>query len=110
MNREVHARFWNRLGVKFPWATRQHRLFSYISQNWRPQPLVSYRVIVDLISATTTDTGLTVHCELDTNAYPKGIAVSDEEMDAINITRDDFHGEWNYTIRPGNRSDRAVDS
>jgi hypothetical protein len=51
-----------------------------------------------------------VHCELDTNAYPKGIAVSDEEMDAINITRDDFHGEWNYTIRPSNRLDRAVDS
>ena len=51
-----------------------------------------------------------MHCKLDTNAYPKGIAVSDEEMDAINITRDDFHGEWNYTIRPGNRSDRAVDS
>jgi hypothetical protein len=51
-----------------------------------------------------------VHCELNTNAYPKGIAVSDEEMDAINITRDDFHGEWNNTIRPGNRSDRAVDS
>jgi hypothetical protein len=110
VNREVHARFWERLGVKFPWATRQHRLFSYISQNWRAQSLVSYRVIVDLISATTIDTGLTVHCELNTNAYPKGIAVSDEEMDAINITRDDFHGEWNNTIRPGNRSDRAVDS
>ena len=92
------------------WNKIEHRRFSYISQNWRAQPLVSYRVIVDLISATTTDAGLTVHCELDTNAYPKGIAVSDEEMGAINITRDDFHGEWNYTIRPGNRSDRAVDS
>jgi hypothetical protein len=109
MKREFHVRFWERPGVKLPRLTRQHRLFAYIRQNWRPQPLVSYRVIVDLISATTTDTGLTVHCELDTNAYPKGIAVSDDEMDAINITRDDFHGEWNYTIRPGNRSDRAVE-
>ena len=85
-------------------------MFSYISQNWRATPLVSYRVIVDLISATTTKTGLTVHCELDDTAYPKGINVSDEDMDAINMTRADFHGEWNYTIRPGDRSDRAVDS
>ena len=92
------------------WNKIEHRLFSFITQNWRAKPLVSYRVIVDLIGATTTDTGLTVHCELDTNAYPKGIAVSDEEMGAINITRDEFHGEWNYTIHPGNRSDRAVDS
>jgi hypothetical protein len=92
------------------WNKIEHRLFSYISQNWRATPLVSYRVIVDLISATTTKTGLTVHCELDDTAYPKGINVSDEDMDAINMTRADFHGEWNYTIRPGDRSDRAVDS
>ena len=78
--------------------------------NWRAKPLVSYRVIVDLISATTTDTGLRVYCELDDNAYPKGIAVSDKEMDAINMTRAEFHGEWNYTIHSGDRSDRAVDS
>jgi len=92
------------------WNKIEHRLFSYISQNWRAVPLVSYRVIVDLISATTTKSGLTVHCELDDTAYSKGIIVSDEEMDAINITRADFHGEWNYTIRPGDRPDRAVDS
>jgi hypothetical protein len=92
------------------WNKIEHRLFSFISQNWRAQPLVSYRVIVDLISATTTDAGLKVHCELDTNAYPKGITLSDEEMDAINITRAEFHGEWNYTIRQGDRTDRAVDS
>ena len=85
------------------WNKIEHRLFSFISQNWRAQPLVSYRVIVDLISATTTDAGLKVHCELDTNAYPKGITLSD-------INRAEFHGEWNYTIRPGNRADRAVDS
>jgi hypothetical protein len=92
------------------WNKIEHRLFSYISHNWRATPLVSYRVIVDLISATTTKTGLTVHCELNDTAYPKGIIVSDEEMHAINITRADFHGEWNYTIRPGDRSDRAVNS
>ena len=92
------------------WNKIEHRLFSYISQNWRATPLVSYQVIVDLISATTTKTGLTVHCELDDMTYPKGIVVSDQEMAAINIIRDDFHGEWNYTIRPGDRSDRAVDS
>jgi Rhodopirellula transposase DDE domain len=92
------------------WNKIEHRLFSYISQNWRAKPLVSYRVIVDLIGATTTNSGLEVYCELDTNAYPKGIAVSDEEFDAINMTRAQFHGEWNYTIHPGNRADRAVDS
>ena len=92
------------------WNKIEHRLFSYISQNWRAKPLVSYRVIVDLIGATTTNSGLEVRCELDTNAYPKGIAVSDAEFDAINMTRAEFHGEWNYTIHPGNRADRAVDS
>ena len=92
------------------WNKIEHRLFSYISQNWRAKPLVSYRVIVELIGATTTNSGLEVHCELDTNAYPKGIAVSDAEFDAINMTRAEFHGEWNYTIHPGNRADRAVDS
>jgi hypothetical protein len=92
------------------WNKIEHRLFSFITMNWRAKPLVSYRVIVDLISATTTDTGLTVRCELDTNLYPKGIAVADKDMDAINISRADFHGEWNYTIRQRNSTNRAVDS
>jgi transposase len=93
------------------WNKIEHRLFSFISMNWRAKPLVSYRVIVDLISATTTDTGLTVRCELDTGCYPKGIAVTDQEMAKITIHRADFHGEWNYTIKPNERrSDRAVDS
>jgi hypothetical protein len=92
------------------WNKIEHRLFSYISQNWRATPLVSYRVIVNLIAATTTRTGLSVHCELDTNSYETGIVVSDTEMAAINIARAEFHGEWNYTISPSNRSDRAVDS
>ena len=90
------------------WNRIEHRLFSFISMNWRAKPLVSYRVIVDLISATTTTTGLTVHCELDESHYPKGIAVSDEQMAALDITRHDFHGEWNYTIHPRNNSDKAV--
>ena len=110
----------NELGIEisvhhFPPGTSkcnkiEHRLFSFISMNWRAKPLVSYRVIVDLISATTTNTGLTVRCDLDTNAYPKGITVPDREMDAINILRDEFHGEWNYKIRPCSDPDRAFDS
>ncbi len=82
------------------WNKIEHRLFSFISQNWRARPLVSYRVIVELISATTTKTGLTVRCELDTGQYPSGIVVSDADMAAINIKRAEFHGEWNYTISP----------
>jgi len=93
------------------WNKIEHRLFSFISMNWRAKPLVSYRVIVDLIGATTTETGLTVRCELDTGRYPKGIAVTDREMAEIDIHLADFHGEWNYTIKPSERrSDRAVDS
>jgi len=92
------------------WNKIEHRLFSFISMNWRAKPLVSYRVIVDLISATTTDAGLKVRCELDKKSYPKGIVVSDQEMAKIKILRADFHGEWNYTIRPRNEIDRAVNS
>ena len=78
--------------------------------NWRAKPLVSYRVIVDLISATTTETGLSVRCELDPTPYATGVVVSDAEMAAINLVRDAFHGEWNYTIQPQAlpHSDRAV--
>lgn len=90
------------------WNSIEHRLFSFISMNWRAKPLVSYRVIIDLISATTTDTGLTVRCELDPHSYPKGIIVSDQEMAALNITRADFHGEWNYTIHPNKRSKAVI--
>ena len=90
------------------WNKIEHRLFSFITQNWRATPLVSYRVIVDLIAATTTKTGLKVYCELDTNSYPKGIVVSDHEMESLNIQRADFHGEWNYTIVPSNQLKEAV--
>ncbi len=90
------------------WNKIEHRLFSYISQNWRAKPLVSYRTIVELIGATTTKTGLAVRCELDQRAYPKGIRVSDEDMAKLNIHRDLFHGEWNYTIKPRKRGSDAV--
>ena len=92
------------------WNKIEHRLFSFITQNWRAKPLVSYRVIVELIGATTTENGLTVRCELDDKTYPKGIVVSDEEMQSLNIQRADFHGEWNYTIAPSIQTIKAVDS
>ena len=82
------------------WNKIEHRLFAFITQNWRGKPLVSHQVIVQLIGATTTETGLRVTCEIDGGLYPKGIKVSNEEMETLNITRADFHGEWNYTISP----------
>ncbi len=82
------------------WNRIEHRLFSFITGNWRGKPLVSHQVIVQLIAATTTKTGLTVRCELDQNTYPAGIKVSDAEIEAVNLARHDFHGEWNYTISP----------
>jgi Rhodopirellula transposase DDE domain len=82
------------------WNRIEHRLFSFITCNWRGKPLVSYQAIVQLIAATTTTAGLKVHCKLDQNAYPAGIKVSDAEIDAVNISHHDFHGDWNYTINP----------
>jgi len=82
------------------WNKIEHRLFSFISRNWRGRPLIDYRTIVELIGATTSTAGLTVRCELDENLYPAGIKVSDQEMAQLNILRDHFHGEWNYTIKP----------
>lgn len=82
------------------WNKIEHRLFSFISQNWRGKPLVSHEVIIKLIASTTTDKGLKVKCRLDTNVYQKGIKVSDEEFEEIRITKDEFHGEWNYKIVP----------
>ena len=82
------------------WNKIEHRLFSFISQNWRGRPLVSHEVVVNLIAATTTETGLKVACQLDRNSYPSGIKVSKEDMAGINLRKDKFHGEWNYTILP----------
>lgn len=82
------------------WNKIEHRLFSFISINWRAKPLTSLEVIIELLSHTTTKEGLTVTAVVDKNTYPTGVKVSDEEMDSLNITRDSFHGEWNYTIKP----------
>ena len=82
------------------WNKIEHRLFSYISKNWRGKPLVSYEVIIKLISSTKTKTGLNVECEIDKGDYETGIKISEKQMQKINITRSSFHGEWNYTISP----------
>lgn len=86
------------------WNKIEHRLFSYISQNWRGKPLISHEVIVNLIAATTTKTGLKVRCQLDTQSYPKGSVVSDDELAQVNLQPADFHGEWNYVISPRTKS------
>jgi hypothetical protein len=82
------------------WNKIEHRMFCHISQTWRGKPLISAQTVVELIASTTTLTGLTVRCELDTRDYPKGITVSDEEMATLNIKGNPFHPEWNYTISP----------
>ena len=82
------------------WNKIEHRLFSFISQNWRGKPLISHEVIVQLIAGTTTAAGLTVHSELDTASYPRGVKVSDREVAQIDLRRDKFHGDWNYTLHP----------
>jgi hypothetical protein len=82
------------------WNKIEHRLFSFISQNWRGKPLISLAVIVNLIAATTTSKGLQVHSELDQRLYQSGIKVSDAELAQVNLKRDNFHGDWNYQIIP----------
>ena len=85
------------------WNKIEHRLFSYITLNWRGKPLTSYEVIVNLIAATTTSKGLKVKCMLDKNEYPKGIKIKKDEIEELGIIRDEFHGEWNYTFKPRNK-------
>ena len=82
------------------WNRIEHRMFSHITQNWRGRPLVSYQVIVNLIAATTTGTGLTIRSDLDENSYPLGVKVTDDQMDSLSIRRDAFDGEWNYSLSP----------
>lgn len=82
------------------WNKIEHRMFSYITMNWRGQPLSSLAVIVNLIAGTKTTQGLRIRCELDTSRYPKGRKVSDEQMESLRIKRAKFHGDWNYTLRP----------
>jgi hypothetical protein len=82
------------------WNKIEHRLFSFITHNWRGKPLITHQVIVNLIAATTTTTGLRVRCRLDDRAYAKGRRVSDTQLAAVNLEPQAFHGEWNYTIHP----------
>jgi hypothetical protein len=82
------------------WNKIEHRLFAFITMNWRGKPLRTYQTIVNLIAATTTTTGLDVQCELDANSYQKGRKVTDDEMNLLNIHPHGFHGDWNYTIKP----------
>ena len=80
------------------WNRIEHRMFSFITMNWRGRPLTSYRTIIELITATTTDTGLTIRAERDMEYYAKGVKISDTEMAALPLTRHDWHGDWNYTL------------
>ena len=82
------------------WNRIEHRLFSFITQNWRGKPLVSYQTIVQLIATTTTRTGLNAKCEVDAASYPAGVKVSDDDMAMLHLTPHEFHGERNYTIAP----------
>ena len=82
------------------WNKIEHRLFCFITKNWRGRPLTTYEVIVNLIASTTTKTGLIVRAALDTRQYETGIEVSDEELHHLNLTRSNFHGDWNYSIKP----------
>ena len=88
------------------WNKIEHRLFSFITINWRGKPLRSYRTIVQLIAATTTDAGLKVRAELDENKYPKAVKVSDAQLAVVNLSRHAFHGDWNYTIAPRRKNPR----
>src|SRR5947199_9675963 len=85
------------------WNKIEHRMFYHITQNWRGRPLVSHEVIINLIANTATVGGLTIQAELDRRSYPTGIKVSDDELAAVNITPDQFHGEWNTCIRSARR-------
>jgi hypothetical protein len=82
------------------WNKVEHRLFSHISTNWRGRPLVSHQVIVELIAASQTRSGVKVRAELDQGSYPLGVKVSDRELAAVPLQRHDWHGEWNYTVLP----------
>ncbi|MBA3392697.1 MAG: ISAzo13 family transposase [Deltaproteobacteria bacterium] len=90
------------------WNKIEHRLFSFITKNWRGKPLITHQVIVNLIAATTTATGLTVRSRIDDRIYPKGRRVSNKQLDLVNLEPHEFHGEWNYTIHPTVRHDAPI--
>ncbi len=82
------------------WNKIEHRMFSFITKNWRGKPLADRATIVNLIGSTKTEGGLTIRCELDTNDYPKGIKVPDDQLEKVKLKKHEFHGDWNYTIYP----------
>ena len=82
------------------WNKIEHRMFSFITKNWRGKPLTDRATIVSLIGSTKTEEGLEIHCELDTKKYPKGIKVADDQLGKVKLKRHKFHGDWNYTITP----------
>ena len=85
------------------WNKIEHRMFSFITKNWRGKPLIDRATIIKLIGSTKTNEGLKVRCELDENEYPRGIKISNEQLEKINLKRHEFHGDWNYTIRPNKK-------
>jgi len=87
------------------WNKIEHRLFCHITQNWRGRPLRTFETIVDLIASTRTDSGLRVHSRLDENSYPTGVKVTNAELRELSLEKNDFHGDWNYTLRPRNLAD-----
>lgn len=90
------------------WNKIEHRLFSFISINWRAKPLTSLEIIIELLNSTKTEAGLTVQAVVDKNTYPTGIKISDKEFNSLNIMRDTFHGDWNYTIKPQENCKESV--
>jgi len=88
------------------WNKIEHRMFSFITKNWRGKPLTDRATIVNLIGSTKTEEGLKIRCELDTNDYPKGIKVSDAQMEKVKLKKHEFHGDWNYTIYPSKSKKR----
>ncbi|GAF79577.1 unnamed protein product, partial [marine sediment metagenome] len=85
------------------WNKIEHRMFSFITQNWRGKPLIDRATIVNLIGSTKTKEGLKIRCELDTKAYPKGIKVPDVQLEKVKLKKHKFHGDWNYTIYPNKK-------
>jgi hypothetical protein len=86
------------------WNRIEHRMFSFISMNWRGRPLISHQVIIQLIASTKTESGLNIACDIDWGKYPKGIAIKKSVLKTLNIHHNDFHGDWNYTISPTPKS------
>ncbi|MFC1482532.1 ISAzo13 family transposase, partial [Myxococcota bacterium] len=82
------------------WNKIEHRLFCYITKNWRGKPLRTFETVVDLIGNTRTDAGLRVRAKLDKRKYPLGVKISDDVMQELNLQKDDFHGDWNYSLLP----------